>query len=442
MNPGTNNEPKCFLLLAKRYRVESRRNFIEQALNRAVGAINSDLEIQDADRPDTPSLLIDKDTQGVAGSPSIVDTILSKIDGALCFVGDLTFIAQRANGGGVPNPNVMVEYGYALRALGENRVLSVMNEAYGAPSKENMPFDLAHKRFPITYKLSADAASGDRNEEVAKLAKILERALRAVLDHHLSTVPEVKPAEFPAKAPGMGKARFRPPISDIDNRTRIGWTEQSFVSTSRGLILEDGPAMYLRVFPTKPQRREWTLPELKRMENGPRGLVLLPFQAPTSRFNAEDGFGWYTRKGEDGDPVESESVVIAFTTGEIWSIDTSYLRYWNGKIWLDPIVDWFSKKLEAYGSYLQSLGVEPPFSWIAGFENIEGRRLGLDAPPGRMMIPGFERPCLAKAFEVAGNYAPGDAAREALRPFFETLCHKCAVEPPRHIIPDSVHNGG
>lgn len=37
------------------------RNFIEQALKRAVGAINSDLEIQDADRRDTPSLLVDKD---------------------------------------------------------------------------------------------------------------------------------------------------------------------------------------------------------------------------------------------------------------------------------------------------------------------------------------------------------------------------------------------
>ncbi|WP_348270069.1 hypothetical protein P8936_06470 [Edaphobacter paludis] len=399
------------------------RNFIEQALNRAVGAINSDLEIQDADRPDTPSLLVDKDTQGVAGSPSIVDTILGKIDGALCFVGDLTFVAQRANGGGVPNPNVMVEYGYVLRALGENRVLSVMNEAYGVPSKENMPFDLAHTRFPVTYKLSADATSGDRNEEVAKLAKILERALRAVLDHHLSTVPEVKPAAFPAKSPGMGKARFRPPISDTDNGTQIGWTEQSFVSTSRALILEDDPAMYLRVFPAQPQNREWTLPELKRMENGPRGLVLLPFQYPTSRFNAEDGVGWYTRKCEDGDPVESESVVIAFTTGEIWSIDTSYLRYCSGKIWLNPIVDWFSEKLEAYGLYLQSLGVEPPFSWIAGFEDIEGRRLGWDAPPGRIMIPGFERPCQAKGFEVAGSYAPGEAAREALRPFFETLCH-------------------
>lgn len=418
------------------------RNLIEQALNRAVGAINSNLEIQDADRPDTPSLLVDKDTQGVAGSPSIVDTILGKIEDALCFVGDLTFVAQRANGGGVPNPNVMVEYGYALRTLGEQRVLSVMNEAYGAPSKENMPFDLAHKRFPITYKLSADAPSGDRKEALAKLAKILEDALRAVIEHHLSTVPEVKPAAFPAKSPETGKARFRPAISDTDNRTRIGLTEQDFVSPSRPLILEDGSAMYLRVLPTKPQNREWTLPELKRSENGPRGLVLLPFQSPTSRFNAEDGFGWYARKHENGDSLESDSVVIAFTTGEIWSIDTSYLRYWDGKIWLGPIVEWFGQKLEAYGSYLQSLGVEPPFSWIAGFEGIEGWRLGWDAPSGHMMIPGFERPCLARGFEVTGTYAYDQPAREALRPFFETLCHKCAVEPPRHIIPDAVQNAG
>lgn len=200
--------------------------------------------------------------------------------------------------------------------------------------------------------------------------------------------------------------------------------------------------MYLRVFPTQLQNREWTLAELQRMESGPRGLILLPFRSPTSRFNAEDGFGWYTRKDEDGDPVESDSVVIAFTTGEIWSVDTSYLRSWGEKIWLNPIADWFSAKLEAYGSYLQSLVVEPPFSWIAGFEGIEGLRLGWDAPPGRVMIPGFERPCLAKGFEVAGSYAPDQSAREALRLFFETLCHKCAVEPPRHIILGAVQNAG
>jgi hypothetical protein len=36
------------------------RYFIEQALNLAVGAINSDLNVQDADRPDSQSFLVDK----------------------------------------------------------------------------------------------------------------------------------------------------------------------------------------------------------------------------------------------------------------------------------------------------------------------------------------------------------------------------------------------
>jgi hypothetical protein len=79
------------------------RYFIEQALNLAVGAINSDLNVQDADRPDSQPFLVDKDTKGVPGSPSIVDTILGKIDNAFCFVADLTFVAKRSNGGGVPN---------------------------------------------------------------------------------------------------------------------------------------------------------------------------------------------------------------------------------------------------------------------------------------------------------------------------------------------------
>ena len=133
-------------------------------------------------------------------------------------------------------------------------------------------------------------------------------------------------------------------------------------------------------------------------------------------------------------------MVIAFTSGEIWAVDTSWLRWWEGKIWLNPVVDLFSKKLEDYSSFLQSLGVEPPFGWIAGFEDIEGLLLDYEAPPGRFKIPGLEHACLTKQFEQSGQFFPSDGACNALRPFFEALCHKCAIEPPRHIIPDPVQN--
>jgi hypothetical protein len=410
------------------------RDFIEQALNRAVGAINSNLDIQDADRPDPRALVIDKDTKGVPGSPSIVDTILGKIDTAFCFAADLTFVAERSNGGGVPNPNVMVEYGYALRSLGEKQVVSVMNDAYGSPTRENMPFDLAHKRFPITYSLPADATQDARKQQLAELAKILEGAIRDIFDH-MAGKPKTSPPVFPMKMPILGNARFRPPLSDVNKKTVIGRTASSPFASSAPVVLDEGPAMYLRVFPTRPQNREWTLTELKNKESGPRGLILLPFQEPSSRFNAEDGCGWYSIKVGENDTGESDSVVIAFATGEIWAVDTSWLRWWTGKIWLNSVVSMFKKKLEDYSYFLQGLGIDPPFSWIAGFEDIEGLILDYEAARGYRRFPGYEFPCLAKSLEQSGNYSPGDNTDEVLRPFFESLCDKCAMEPPRHIIP-------
>ncbi len=418
------------------------RNFIEEALKRAVKEINSDLEVKDADRQEAPQLKVDKDTKGVPGSPSIVDTILRKIDNALCFVGDLTFVANRTNGGGVPNPNVMIEYGYALKALGDTRVISVMNAAFGDPRKVNLPFDLAHKLFPTVYTYSTEIAKEDRDKEFNNLVQTLKAKLRAVLDHHREIVPVTKPEAFPAKAPMLGKARFRPHISEGDHRTEIGLTESRFDAKPRKLHLEDGPAMYLRLLPTQAQNKKWTLPELKRNESGQQGIVLTPMNNWSSgRFHAEDGIGWYSGGQEHSSgPVISNSIVIAFTTGEIWSIDTCNLDAWNGTLWLNQIVSSFAQGLEKYSSYLQSLGIEPPYTWIAGLEGIDGRYLDWATPQGQQRLASYiqQHPCLTNSIEVQGTYAKGQSAKDALRPFFEELCNKCVVEPPRHIIPAEV----
>ncbi|MGU3287718.1 hypothetical protein [Methylobacterium mesophilicum] len=54
------------------------RNLIERALKLALARIEADTELQEADR----ELKVDRDTQGVAGTPPIVDTIFKKIDAA------------------------------------------------------------------------------------------------------------------------------------------------------------------------------------------------------------------------------------------------------------------------------------------------------------------------------------------------------------------------
>jgi hypothetical protein len=132
------------------------RNFVRAALEDACAAILGDTSVDEAHR----ELEVDSDTQGVAGHPPIVETILRKIDAAKIFVADMTFVAKQEDGGVSPNPNVLIEYGWALRALGHPRIICVMNLAFGKPSPESLPFGLRHVRWPYCYELDADATAG------------------------------------------------------------------------------------------------------------------------------------------------------------------------------------------------------------------------------------------------------------------------------------------
>lgn len=125
---------------------------------------------------------IDRDTQDVPGSPPVFETILAKIEEAVIFVPDLTFVGTRHGGKPVQNPNVLIEYGYALSHHGYPRIIAVMNAAYGEPTQENMPFNLGHRRFPIQYTLPEDAKEDARKAVRADLSKKLESAIKLLLE--------------------------------------------------------------------------------------------------------------------------------------------------------------------------------------------------------------------------------------------------------------------
>jgi hypothetical protein len=150
------------------------RSFIERALERAVARISADTTIEEPER----DLQIDRDTKNVPGSPPIVDTIFRKIDQATVFVPDLTFVGTRLDERPTPNPNVLVEYGWAVKSLGYERMVPVMNTAYGEPTGDAMPFDMRHLRNPITYCCPADLAEADLKKVRDQLAKDLEKAIR------------------------------------------------------------------------------------------------------------------------------------------------------------------------------------------------------------------------------------------------------------------------
>jgi hypothetical protein len=154
-------------------RVRRASGFLLTAFSNAQSSvpprIAKDAQVEEAVRE---GLAVDKDTKGTPGSPPIFDTILKKIDQAAVFVPDLTFVGTRVDGSPTSNPDVLIEYGWALKSLGHARVVAVMNAAHGDP--KSLPFDLAHHRFPATYNVADGASLDVRQEEREKLAKELE----------------------------------------------------------------------------------------------------------------------------------------------------------------------------------------------------------------------------------------------------------------------------
>lgn len=129
----------------------------------------------DADTDIEP--VIDRDTQGVAGAPNIATAIFKKIDSADIFVADVSIIGS-AKKRAVPNPNVLIELGYALKALGHERIVLVFNTAFG--KVEKLPFDLRMHR-TITYVCPESLV--DRSLVKKELTKDFKSALLSGFSH-------------------------------------------------------------------------------------------------------------------------------------------------------------------------------------------------------------------------------------------------------------------
>jgi len=138
----------------------TNRSFIEGALR---DALTSDASVEEAPR-------LDQDRVGVAGSPDLAATIYEKIDAASVVVADVSIVTPDGADRPSPNPNVLVEVGYATRALGANRVILVMNTEFG--SAEKLPFDI-RGRGVVQYRVAKDVEdkATPRRELARRLAE-------------------------------------------------------------------------------------------------------------------------------------------------------------------------------------------------------------------------------------------------------------------------------
>jgi hypothetical protein len=159
------------------------RFFIKEALEAAITDLNA--EVNDADRPDE-QVQLDHDTKGLPGSPDITASILAKIEVADLFVADVTpiAVAERVDGRvprQVANPNVLIELGYAKRAIGPEKIIQIWNTAYTDCRPEDLPFDMRGRRGPISYRLEAHASKESRRDALASLVRALKPAIATTL---------------------------------------------------------------------------------------------------------------------------------------------------------------------------------------------------------------------------------------------------------------------
>jgi hypothetical protein len=409
-----------------------------ERLNRHLIRVALDLaaqKISDDDRVGV-RVRIDADTEGVLGHVPVTDTILKKIAACNAFVPDLTFVSETFLGKLVCNPNVMLEYGYALHAKSHSVMMPVMNTAYGPAEK--LPFDMGHLRHPIKYELTATAKNAERRAVRKTLTEEFERILRLMIAETGSRPSAATP--FPEASSTFSPAFFFPRGASLAEFGEPGEQEYHF---------EGDGAIYLRLFPkfndAQPRLGRAglrTLVHNRRALNAMAASPMAGIAAPNDHgFVVFEPYGNTTTKG----------ITQAFPTGELWGINsqgfqTASIRHRFrgpdesatalGIISAERI---YIRTLENYVSVAVSeMKLRLPFVLEIGAVDLKGVYMGAphpEVPQGNYYGP-IRQPSLIRRYELP------DASRETLygvlRQFFDELydlaeCSRPDVLTDEHI---------
>lgn len=405
------------------------RHFVRNALEDAIAAIlaNSDLEESQRD------LHLDHDRKGASGSPDLARLILDKVKASRIFIADVTNVGRSDETGddGQPkflmNPNVAIELGYALATIGDAGLLMVMNEAHGG--RRTLPFDLSHKAGPIFYNLKADATKSEIDSAKKDLVQKLKEAIRecAIVSRGNETMVAAPPPFIPV-TPKNGLARFRA------KGEALGATDAfPLPQSAEDIALAEGPAVWLHVFPAVDSGYHRWAPTLRDLIGNQFTTLITPLVAygSTYRFvTSADGFGMVSMLQQG----TAEAVTFVFETGEVWGInafmlDSSGIRSKDQGAGIIPFAH--TQIVEVFRNFTallrRPMDVPTPYRWILGMENLKGRQLVIPALNG-----GWSNPmgrCLVDEIVEEGSYEPDESHYKCLRPFFEKLVSRCALDP-------------
>ena len=152
------------------------KQFVMRALEDAIDTFNQGVEPED-------HLRLDEDTRDVPGWPDIAKVLFEKIQSCTVFVADITPINDASTERqAVPNPNVMLELGYAF-GVGhrDQRIVTVLNTRHLPNERFNsLPFDI-RGRSHIAFDLDCAAiATSDHTTLSEKLLKQIEHIVASL----------------------------------------------------------------------------------------------------------------------------------------------------------------------------------------------------------------------------------------------------------------------
>lgn len=334
------------------------KQFVKSALEEAIKLVVEDLELSEAERPE-----VDHDTKGAPGLVSIVDTIFKKIEASTIFVGDVTFVGKTENNKKLlPNPNVMIELGHAITSIGVERIILVSNSAFGG-KPEDLPFDLRHRRGPITFNLPEDLAQSGRASIKKKLVNDLVAALSASFGHALEQ--RILEIEYPMRptCPGdrsiwLQEGEALEHQGHFGNLRKYEWDSQ------------DNARSYLRIIPADFELTS-SLRDIQAKTNGTRLLPLGPWSGADGGVN---GLGiMMAGIGQERDKAIAAAQWFS-ETGEVWGVNRAAAYENDGRALLAygyfPQEWW--KFMKCSLDFLSCIGAKGPFKVEAGICGLKG----------------------------------------------------------------------
>jgi hypothetical protein len=292
---------KVFWSWQNDYAPKTCRHFIREALVEATNAAGEELGLEDAERPE-----VDHDTKDTPGMAEITATILKKISESAVFVADVTPIAKSPDGKALPNPNVMIELGWAMSEVGPDKIIGVLNTASGW-KPDDLPFDIRHRRI-LPYALPEKADSKTRNAAKKVLIKDLTGALRvnlgqAVEDQTAATQVDGVPAK--ADDPSIWASA----TTTLEHRDSLGRNHKTSIA------MPQCPRGYIRIIPAAWKTEPPSVNTIAKLQNG---AAVWPQAEGSSSGDfgvCEHGFVRYWHTGDN----ETRNVAMYFDgTGEFW----------------------------------------------------------------------------------------------------------------------------